>query len=269
MKIRPVSAVATILTAILLLTGTVFAADSPAQTGDEAREELKQGVQAFKAANYDKAIEHFRSALAYDPELTVAQLYLATAVASRFVPGALSEKNIAVAYEAIAEFEKVLVVEPENTNALRTIASIYFQIKEMDMAKETRRRLIEIEPENPEHYYAIGVINWSIAFEARNIVRAELGIKNSPDEPLPDEQAHALGAEIGELVEEAIEALEKARELDPNDWQIVTYLNLIYREKADIASDSNDREDLLHRSDVLLDEARRLQKLPVETEPEI
>ena len=233
----------------------------------KARDELNKGVRSFKAANMDKAIEHFKNALQNDPTLTVAQLYLATAVASQFIPGAMSEKNIEVAHLAIAEFEKVLEVEPDNTNALRNIASIYFNILEMDKAKETRRRLIEIDAENPEHYYSIGVINWTVAFGRRKAVRMQLGILNAPDRPLPRRQARALAAENGEIIEEAVTALDKARELNPNDWQIVTYLNLIYREKADIITDSTEREDLLHRADTLADEALRLQKIKPEEEP--
>ena len=233
----------------------------------KARDELNKGVRSFKAANMEKAIEHFKNALQNDPTLTVAQLYLATAVASQFIPGAMSEKNIEVAHQAIAEFEKVLEVEPDNTNALRNIASIYFNILEMDKAKETRRRLIEIDAENPEHYYSIGVINWTLTFEQRKAIRMQLGIINAPDRPLPRRYARALAIENGELIEEAITALDKARELNPNDWQIVTYLNLIYREKADIVIDSTEREDLLLRADTLADEALRLQKMPTEKEP--
>ena len=260
MAIRPRTKMMSLVLLALLLAGLAGCAKL------KARDELNKGVRSFKAANYDKAIIHFKTALENDPNLTVARLYLATAVRTKFIPGAMSEKNIGVAREAIAEFEKVLDVEPENTIALRHIASIYFQIRDMDMAKETRRRLIKIDPDNPEHYYTIGVINWTIAFEQRNILRARLGIRDQPDRPLPRRNIGPLREQNWELVEEAIEALDEARELNPNDWQIATYLNLIYREKADLVTDRDERETLLHTADVFFDEATKLQKMPAEEE---
>ena len=260
MKIRTVSAAAIILTAILLLTGTVFAADSPAPAGDDAADALAKGVRAYKAGNYDKAIKYFRNALKSDPGLTVAQLYLATSIAHGFVPGKMSDKNIAVANEAITEFEKVLVMEPSNTTALRSIASIYFKIQKLDKAREIRRRLVEIDPENPEHYISIGLINYVLAFEASHIIRAELGIKDKLDEPLPDEQVIALEAEFGDLLQEGIEGLEKANKLKPKSFQIVTYLTLIYYLKAEITMDPAARADVLRRAEELAQQANEMQK---------
>ena len=232
----------------------------------KARDELNKGVRAFKGGNIEGAIEHFKTSLESDPDLMVAQLYLATAVASRFIPGATSDGNKAIAHEAIAEFEKVLEVDPDDTIALRNIASLYFNLYEMDKARETRRRLLEIDPENPEHYYSIGVINWTVAFERRKAVRVQLGIMDKPDRPLPRRRARQLARDNGEIVDEGIDALTRARELNPNDWQAATYLNLMYREKADIVTDAQEREDLLHRADVLAEEALRLQLAPAEEE---
>lgn len=229
----------------------------------KARDQLNKGVRAYKAANMEKAIEYFKVALEHDPDLTVAQLYLATAIANGFVPNASSERNTAVAREAIAEFEKVLEKEPENTNALRNIASIYFGMKDMEDAKKTRYRLIEIDPGNPEHWYTIGVINWTITYARRQGLRHQAGIQDKPERPLPRRRIRALKEQNEALVDEGIEALLKARDLNPNDWQAATYLNLMYREKADIVLDSQEREDLLQRADVLADEALRLQKMPV------
>ena len=75
-----------------------------------------------------------------------------------------------------------------------------------------------------------------------------------------------MQAQNGDLVEEGIEALEKARELNPNDWQIATYLTLMYREKADLVTDSIEREDLLHTADLFFDEANKLQNMASEEE---
>ena len=44
-----------------------------------ARDQLNKGVQAYKNAKYEDAIEHFKNAVELDPSLINARLYLATA----------------------------------------------------------------------------------------------------------------------------------------------------------------------------------------------
>src|SRR5215470_15239463 len=44
-----------------------------------ARDQLNKGVQAYKSGAYEAAIEHFKNAVAFDDDLRVAKLYLATA----------------------------------------------------------------------------------------------------------------------------------------------------------------------------------------------
>ena len=47
----------------------------------KARDQLNKGVAAYKNAHYEAAIEHFKNAVALDPSLQNAKLYLATAYA--------------------------------------------------------------------------------------------------------------------------------------------------------------------------------------------
>jgi len=56
-----------------------------------ARDLLNKGVAAFKEAQFDKAVEFFKEAKELDPDLMNARLYLATAYASQYIPGAPSE----------------------------------------------------------------------------------------------------------------------------------------------------------------------------------
>jgi tetratricopeptide (TPR) repeat protein len=48
-----------------------------------ARDQLNKGVQAYKNAKYEEAIEKFKNAVALDPSLINAKLYLATAYANQ------------------------------------------------------------------------------------------------------------------------------------------------------------------------------------------
>ena len=59
----------------------------------KARDQLNKGVQSYKNARYEEAIEHFKNAVQLDPSLTNARLYLATAYAQQYIPGADSPDN--------------------------------------------------------------------------------------------------------------------------------------------------------------------------------
>src|SRR6478736_7360845 len=74
----------------------------------QARDQLNKGVQSFKNAKYEEAINHFQEAVKLDPSLLNARLYLATAYAQQYIPGADTPDNNKMAEQAIDEFKKVL-----------------------------------------------------------------------------------------------------------------------------------------------------------------
>src|SRR5690349_8396613 len=93
-----------------------------------ARDYLNKGVNAFKNGQSDSAIEFFKQAKAADPELLNARLYLATAYASLYIPGAPSKENQARGEQAVQEFKEVLDKDANNISAIDGIGSILFQM---------------------------------------------------------------------------------------------------------------------------------------------
>ena len=59
-----------------------------------ARDQLNKGVTAYRNAQFQAAILHFKNAVALDPTLLNARLYLATAYAQQYVPGGESPDNV-------------------------------------------------------------------------------------------------------------------------------------------------------------------------------
>ena len=59
----------------------------------QARDQLNKGVQSYKNARYEEAISHFKRAVELDNKLLNARLYLATAYAQQYIPGADTEDN--------------------------------------------------------------------------------------------------------------------------------------------------------------------------------
>src|SRR5580658_5562107 len=79
-----------------------------------ARDMLNKGVQAYKDGQFDQAIEDFKQAKELDPSLINARLYLATAYASQYIPGAPSDENVRTGQQAIEEYKEVLQLNPDN-----------------------------------------------------------------------------------------------------------------------------------------------------------
>ena len=93
----------------------------------KARDELNKGVAAYRDGKYDQSIEFFKQAKDHDPTLTNARLYLATAYATQYIPGAPSDENIRMGEAAVKEFQDVLATDPNNISAIDGIGSILLQ----------------------------------------------------------------------------------------------------------------------------------------------
>src|SRR5260370_2317510 len=145
----------------------------------KARDLLNKGVAAYKNAQYDTAIEDFKEAKDLDPQLMNARLYLATAYASQYIPGAPSDQNVRLGTQAVNEFKDVLSIDDKNISAIDGIGSILFQMdgtpydpKKFEESKSTHQKHIELKPNDPEPYYWMGVIDWTLAFPPNGELRS-------------------------------------------------------------------------------------------------
>ncbi len=230
----------------------------------KARDRLNKGVQAYKGARYEEAIEKFKEAVQLDPTLKNAKLYLAVAYAQQFIPGVESEENLRTANLAIEQYEKVLEQDPNDITSLKGLASLYFNMKKFDEAKVYHRRVMNVDPNDPETYYSIAVIDWSQTYQPRMEKRAGLGLR--PDEPLKDQKVCAELLQLNQAkYEEGIEMLTKALELRPDYDDAMAYLNLMYREKADLqCGDEAARGELLKMADAMVEKTMATKKRKAE-----
>jgi len=232
-----------------------------------ARDQLNKGVGAFRSAQFQAAIMHFKQAVALDPTLLNAKLYLATAYFQQYIPGGESPENVKVGQAAIDAFEEVLKTDPKNTNAIASIGQMYYYMKQFEKAKEYQQHWVEVEPNNPVPYYWIGMLDWAIVFPRTQQVRKDLKIEFPKDPknpsslpPFPEKARVKLADENGSLVKEGVEVLEKAIQLKPNDFATMSYLNLLYRQKADLEPDPAAREADLKQADDWVSKAIALRK---------
>jgi tetratricopeptide (TPR) repeat protein len=225
----------------------------------KARDQLNKGVAAYKGGKYPLAIEHFKSAVELDPTLINAKLYLATAYANQYVPGSEQEDNVKMAEQAIAEFQNVLQDDPNNEGSIQGIANLYFQMKRMDQAKEFYKKQIALDPNNAEAYYSIAVIDWTEAYQERMELRART--KTPQDAPIKDaKERQALAEKNTPAIQEGMNSLNKAMELRPDYDDAMAYLNLLYREKADLEDSTEARAEDLKTADKWIETTLEIKK---------
>jgi tetratricopeptide (TPR) repeat protein len=238
----------------------------------KARDLLNKGVAAFKNGQSDAAIEDFKQAKEADPDLLNARLYLATAYASLYIPGAPSAENLARGQQAVAEFKEVLDKDPRNLSAIDGIGSILFQMagqpfdpKKFEESKSYHQRHIQLKPDDPESYYWIGVIDWTEAFRANGEMRLDYNKNNikkqvKDTDPLPPPVRTEYASKYGSIIDEGITDLQKAISLKPDYDDAMAYLNLLYRRKADIAETADERASLLKQADDLVDKVKEIKQ---------
>jgi tetratricopeptide (TPR) repeat protein len=205
----------------------------------QARDNVNKGVRSFRDGKYDAAIDYFTEAIKLDPDAPYAQLYLATAYAQSYIPGAQSEDNQKNADMAIATFKKVLEKDPNNVTAVTGLASIYQNTDQIQQAREMYLKNAQMAPDDPTPHYAVGSIDWIIVFD-----------KAAP--PPPEEQA--------KLIDEGLSHLDQALQKNPDYEDAMTYKNLLFREKARLASTEQEKTQLIAQADEWFNKALETRK---------
>ena len=238
----------------------------------KARDDLNKGVGAFKNGQYDTAIEFFKQARDLDPSLMNARLYLATAYASQYIPGAPSDANMKLGNQAITEFKDVLNIDPNNLSAIDGIGSMVYQMagtpydaKKFEESKTYHQKHIELKPNDPEPYYWVGVIDWMVSQRVGLELRADYNKNNikkqvKDTEPLPAAVRADYVAKCGPMVDEGIAALQKATQVKPDYDDALAYLNLLYRRKADMVESAEERDNLQKQADDLVDKVKEIKQ---------
>ena len=205
----------------------------------------------YKAEKYDEAVLHYKKVVAADPSYVEAWLNMGYAYRALFHPGSTHEKDVEYARAGIEAFRKVIDLDPKNEKAqqyfldfctvaerydeaityfeaelqkapndaqlIRQIASLYGKKGDADNALKYYTRWTEVEPGDPVAWYTIGVACWERSYRHKTMISAE------------ERQA---------VITKGIEALDKSLKIKPDYFDALSYMNLIYREKADLEANN-------------------------------
>ena len=105
--------------------------------------------------------------------------------------------------------------------------------------------------------YGIATIDWQLAYD-------ETGMTGESVEFLSEERR----AEINQLVDEGIASLKEALEIDPEYVDAMQYLNLLYREKAKLTAEEEEKRTWEREADQLALRALELKREQQDAEAE-
>jgi len=220
----------------------------------------KQGNEAYKAQDFLKAIEWYRYATYLNADLDIAYYHSALSYLALYRPGSKHPKDIRYSQQAIANLKRYLAVHPDSEDAknylltvylgaeqfddaaqffetelkakgsddpeaasklMQIIGVIYTKKGDFDTALEWYKKRADLEKENPEVLYTIGVLCWDKVYKGG--LTLELQRRN-------------------ELIEMGLDYLNRAAALRTDYMEAVSYINLMYREKAKSAAMVGDND---------------------------
>src|SRR3954451_9385686 len=208
----------------------------------QSRDQMNKGIQSYKGNKYADAVKHFQEAVRLDPTNSNAQKYLATSYMIQWVPGADSPDNKKNYDMARQEFDTVLKNDPKDSLALASMANMAYnsattgtpeqKAAALEEAKKWNERRIEVDPKDSEAYYYLGVINWAQAFTPIQTARVQVGMKGTDPGPIKDKKVKAeLQEKYGKSIDEGLSNLRKCLDIDKENEDAMSYLNLLLRKK--------------------------------------
>jgi tetratricopeptide (TPR) repeat protein len=243
----------------------------------KSKQEIKKGNEFLKAGQYQSALAAYEEAMRLDPGETKLNKHIGIAYMGLYQPGSKYPKDLEYAQKAIDHLKlyaaaypedakvreylismylnaerfddaidfyknEMLKRDPKDSKAMQSLAMLYFKQGDFDNGVYWLKKRLEVEGNNPEIYYLIGVQAWDRSY-------------NFPDlDP-------ALRAKI---VDEGMEALNKAVELKPDYFEAISYINLLYREKAKMETDPAKKQEDTDLANKYLQQALDLRKQALE-----
>jgi tetratricopeptide (TPR) repeat protein len=220
---------------------------------------MNEANKAYKGQKYEEAIGLYQKVLSIAPNDWTTNYQIAVSLLAMYHPNSTHPKDIEYAGKAATALEKLLAMkapdtetadkvrgfyvgllqaanqadkaiafyeelvkkEPNSAMFAAQLAGLYAKKPDFPNALKWFQKRAELEPSNKEAWYTIGVLCWERSAKGGLLVADQ--------------------ERIDLLIPTGMKALEKAISLDPDYFESLVYINLLYREKAKLASAAGDQ----------------------------
>jgi tetratricopeptide (TPR) repeat protein len=215
-----------------------------------ARKNLVDGAAAYQGRKFKDAQELFREAVARDPQLTTiegktAQLFLARTLHSEYIG---NRKETGIAEQAIAEYQKVLNVDPKDQSAYKAVANLYENLGKNDewLQWVTARANNEAVPseQRAEALTSLAAKKNTCANDISDTEETKKTVtkegKAAFEFVKPADQAKF--SELKQCAQEGIQMTQKAVQLDPNSDSAWSYHTSLLIQNMRVAEMEGNKE---------------------------
>lgn len=243
----------------------------------KARQEIKKGNEFFKATQYQAALANYQEAQRLDPGESRLHKFIGETYMALYQPGSKHPKDLEFANKAIQElqaylkaypndkkvreflvsmylavdryddaiafYQDLLKTDPKDIKAMTSLAAMYFKKGDFETGLEWEKKRAVLEPGNPEPWVMVGVQAWDRSYHFPDI------------DP----------ATRGKIVSEGMEALQTALKIKPDNFDALTYMNLLYREKAKLETEDAKKQEYIAAADKFREQALELRKKSLAT----
>ena len=238
---------------------------------------IKQGNQLYKAGDHLKAIDWYKRAIRYNPDFPLPYYDTALCYMALYKPGSKHPKDQEYLQGAIDYFTRFLRYEPMNDDAKGFLLNVYMQGERYDDAAAFFEKELKAKQGDPQAasqlmqrlgmiYAKKGEFETSLDWYKK---RAELD-KNSPEAlytigVLCWDKVYHQGASLdnekrSQLIDMGLDYLNRSAAMKTDYFEAVLYVNLLYREKAKLAHEMGNDDDM----NKYVEEANKNQKLALE-----
>jgi tetratricopeptide (TPR) repeat protein len=261
----------------LLLVVALHSLAAPGCQKVEARSLAKQGNELYRAGKFDQALGKFEAAVRLDPQHPLLQLHLGYAAMSL---AAQTEGPTSAGFSdrASKAFARYMKLAPEDERGPKFYLQVLLDAGQL---KQALRFLEQQHRQNPGDLRVVSSLGM-VASKAGDFAGAlkwyEKRAALLPSEPTARylvgtlcwehlyKNTGVVGAERVKIADRGIAALERALELQPGYAEAMTYINLLYRERAKGHSDDAARERDMEQARRYYQRALELLKQPKKPE---
>jgi tetratricopeptide (TPR) repeat protein len=244
---------------------------------NDMENELSAGARAFQAREFDKSRLHFQKALDLDPKSPKAAILLARVLGSQYHRDDATPENLARANEALAAYQRVLTLDPNNDEA----AGAVFAFLDILGKDDVEVKLAEERAANPavtterraEAYILLASKQWDCSFTVtemggnKQLVERNDGAVvvqyRKPKDPSDYDRA-------AQCVARGLELAEKAIALNPKSdmaWAYKTNLLLEARKLAQMEGKPEQQAEMARQADEAQQRAQELSARKRQEEP--